>query len=103
MMQAYPTRLSAHDEHVWQMRHNDVGLSDFWKPSPRAGEVAATRAQYNVPYADKECFERWNAKWGVHVDTLFCNRMYGVRRVPGWEEIDWYPSFTRRLKEMGRL
>jgi hypothetical protein len=100
--QAYPGKLSAHDEHVWQLRHNDVGLADFWRASPRAGEVAETRAAFNVPFADAECFARWSQKWGRHVDELFQGDREGAQRQPGWDEIDWYPSFTRRLTELGR-
>ncbi len=98
---AYPDRLSAHDEHAWQWRHNDVGLADYWHGVPKEGEVVATRDAYNVPFADAECFARWNAKWGVHVDDLM-QRANDAQRNPGWEEIDWYPSFTRRLRELGR-
>ena len=100
-LQSHPGRLSAHDEHVWQLRHNDVGLADYWKPSPRAGEVVETRAAFNVPFAQAECFDRWQQKWGVHVDELMTRTADAVRQ-PGWDEIDWYPSFTRRLTEMGR-
>jgi len=101
-LQSHPGRLSAHDEHVWQLRHNDVGLADYWKPSPREGEVAGTRAAFNVPFAQAECFDRWQQKWGTHVDELFSSRQFGTPRRPGWDEIDWYPSFTRRLAELGR-
>ncbi len=103
MMQAYPDKLSAHDEHGWQMRHNDVGLASFWHSMEKTGEVGDTREAFNVPFANSECFERWNSKWGEHVDTLFASGNYDRTRRTGWEEIDWYPSFTRRLKEMGRL
>jgi hypothetical protein len=97
-LQAYPGRLSAHDEHVWQLRHNDAGLAAHWQAAPRTGEVAETRARFNEPFADTECFARWIQKWGVHVDTLFLEGRYDTRRQPGWDEIDWYPSFTRRLR-----
>ena len=108
MIQTYPDELSAHDEHVWQMRHNDVGLADYWKPASKEGEVGEIRRQYNEAFADDECFTRWEQKWGDHVDTLFCRRMRDGAwrasvRQPGWEEINWYPAFTRRLKEMGRI
>lgn len=99
--QAYPERLSAHDEHAWNWQHNDVGLADHWHGVEKAGEVAQTRSQYNTPFADAECFGRWNAKWGVHVDDLM-KRPADAQRQPGWDEIDWYPSFTRRLHELGR-
>ena len=103
MIQAYPDKLSAHDEHVWQMRHNDVGLASYWRPASKEGEVGQIRRDYNEAFANDECFARWKQKWAVDVDTLFCNKMYTVTRLLGWEEIDWYPAFTRRLKEMGRL
>jgi hypothetical protein len=104
MLQAYPTRLSAHDEHVWQLRHNDVGLADFWHTAPKVGEVGATRLQYNMPFADAECFGRWIEKWGVHVDELMLgSRRDTAQRRPGWDEIDWYPAFTRHLQAAGRL
>ena len=61
-----------------------------------------TRERFNVPFADAECFARWIQKWGVHVDTLFTQGRYDTQRQPGWDEIDWYPSFTRRLAAMGR-
>lgn len=101
-LQACPDRVSVHDEHGWQMRHNDVGLAALWRGAPRAGEVLQTRDEFNVPYAGAECFTRWTQKWGIDVDQLFAERRYGTPRQPGWEEIDWYPSFTRRLRELGR-
>lgn len=101
-LQACPDRLSAHDEHVWQLRHNDVGLAGFWQAAPRDGEVAQTRADYNMPFAGPECFDRWNQKWGMDVDRLFTQKHYGQPRQPGWDEIDWYPAFTRRLAALGR-
>jgi hypothetical protein len=101
MRQAYPERLSAHDEHFWQWRHNDVGLANHWRSAPKIGEVIATRMAFNVPYANAECFDRWTAKWGEHVDTLMTHPADAYRR-PGWEEIDWYPAFTRWLSKHGR-
>lgn len=102
MVQAYPGRLSIHDEHVWQWRHNDVGLSEFWRAQPRVGEIAATRREFNEAFADAECFDRWTAKWGYHVDQQM-EDWPTAERNPGWEEIDWYPAFTRKLREVGRL
>ena len=102
MLRTYPDRLSVHDEHVWQLRHNDVGLAEYWHGSAKVGEVAETRAAYNVPLSGPECFGRWVEKWGVHVDTLFLEKAYETPIQPGWDDIDWYPSFTRRLTELGR-
>lgn len=102
-IQEIPGRVSVHDEHVWQMRHNDVGLADYWQGSPKAGEVLATRMVYNVPFAVDECFIRWTEKWGIPVDSLFLAQLYDTERRPGWAEIDWYPSFTRHLAELGRF
>jgi hypothetical protein len=101
MMQTYPDRLSVHDEHVWQYRHHDVGLAHYWKSAPLVGEVAATRFAHNVRFANEECFARWDRKWGEHVDTLM-SRPSDAERQLGWEELDWYPSFTRRMRELGR-
>lgn len=101
MMQAYPNRLSAHDEHSWQVRQNDVGLADYWRAQPRVGEIAATRHEFNEAFADAECFERWVQKWGIPVDDLMLQPRLAVRSI-GWDEIDWYPAFTRRLEELGR-
>lgn len=100
-LHAVPGKLSAHDEHGWQLRHNDVGLAEYWRAAPRDGEVAATRAAFNEQFADAECFERWKQKWGVPVDELMTRPGEAVRQ-PGWDEVDWYPSFTRRLAELGR-
>jgi hypothetical protein len=103
MRQAYPDRLSIHDEHVWQWRHNDVGLDYYWRAQPRVGEIAATRREFNEAFADAECFDRWLQKWGIHVDSLMQEQVFdSAIRQPGWEEIDWYPAFTRRLSELGR-
>ena len=99
-MRTIPERVSIHDEHVWQLRHNDVGLANYWKPHPREGEVAATRANYNVPLSGPECFGRWVEKWGVGVDEMMCSHAWHTK--PIWPEIDWYPAFTRRLIERGR-
>jgi hypothetical protein len=101
ILQTYPGRLSVHDEHVWQLRHNDTGLACHWHSVPKTGEVQATRMYYNEKFADAECFARWNQKWGEHVDDLMRHPADAVRQ-PGWDEIDWYPSFTRRLAELGR-
>jgi hypothetical protein len=101
-LQVCPDQLSVHDEHVWQLRHNDVGLADYWHGVPKDGEVGATRASFNAPFADAECFARWTQKWGTPVDDLFNGHHYDIMRQPGWDEIDWYPSFTRRLAELGR-
>lgn len=108
MMQTYPEKLSAHDEHIWQLRNNDVGLANYWHPADKAGEVGQIRREYNEAFANDECFTRWIQKWGIHVDTMMIDRVNNGHwqasvRQPGWEEIDWYPAFTRRLKEMGRL
>lgn len=102
MMQTYPERLSAHDEHVWQLRHNDVGLANHWRAAPMVGEVRATRMAHNMPLSNDECFARWNQKWGINVDDLLTSRRYDTERQPGWDEIDWYPAFTRRLAKLGR-
>lgn len=102
MRQAYPDRLSIHDDHVWWWRHNDVGLDYYWRAQPRVGEIAATRHEFNEAFADVECFDRWMQKWGVHVDLQMKDPISATRSL-GWEEIDWYPAFTRRLRELGRL
>jgi hypothetical protein len=101
-LQTCPDRLSVHDEHVWQMRHNDIGLDRFWRGAPKIGEVMETRQNFNGPYHDAECFARWTQKWGIGVDELFTRQQFDTQRQPGWEEIDWYPAFTRRLTELGR-
>jgi hypothetical protein len=101
-LHAGPDRCSIHDEHGWQWRHNDVGLAAHWRSQIRTGEILETRNAYNAPYADAECFARWEQKWGVPVDHLMTVPHQALRR-PGWDEIDWYPSFTRRLREAGRL
>ncbi len=97
-----PDRVSVHDEHVWQMRHNDVGLARFWAGAAKVGEVLQTRQDYNGPYHDTECFARWEQKWGMGVDELFLGGYQRAQRQPGWEEIDWYPAFTARLAALGR-
>ncbi len=101
-IQTCPDRVSVHDEHIWQMRHNDVGLANHWILPPKYGEVLATRIEFNGPYHDAECFGRWIDKWGMGVDELFLGGHLDRVRQPGWEEIDWYPAFTRRLTELGR-
>lgn len=102
-LQACPARLSAHDEHGWQLRHNDVGLAGFWQGAPKEGEVLQTRQDFNGPYHDQECFARWTAKWGFDIrEQMLQGGRCDYQRQPGWEEIDWYPSFTRRLAELGR-
>lgn len=100
MIQTYAERLSVHDEHVWQLRHNDVGLANHWRIAPRDALGSSLRHEHNEAYANAECFARWTQKWGEHVDDLFINRHYTRTRQPGWEEINWYPSFTRHVQEM---
>ena len=84
------------------MRHNDVGLAGHWQLPPKYGEVLETRLAFNNQFHDAEAFGRWTAKWGMGVDELFLGGHLDTQRQPGWDEIDWYPSFTRRLTELGR-
>jgi hypothetical protein len=102
-LQACPDRVSIHDDHFWRLYHNDVGLAEYWRPAPREGEVLETRNAFIVPYERVEAHERWIAKWGEHVESLFPRRGFNAQRRPGWDEIDWYPSFTQRLRKLGRL
>ena len=92
--------LSAHDEHIWQLRHNDVGLANYFINSVKQGEILQTRMEHNLEFAQVECFNRWNDKWGESVDHLFLSKNYNRNR--NWKEIDWYPAFTRRLIGLGR-
>ena len=39
-LQACPDRLSVHDGHVWQLRHNDAGLAGYWQGAAKAGRGA---------------------------------------------------------------
>lgn len=98
-----PDNISIWDEHCWQMRHNTVGLEKYIFLSIRTSEVLETRNTHNLTYANAECFDRWNQKWGKHVDTLFYERDYYRDVNPGWDEIDWYPSWTRYMQGLGRL
>lgn len=100
MLQTYPDLLSAHDEHVWQLRHNDVGLANHWRIAPRDAHGQELRYHHNQHFANAECFVRWMEKWGEHVDDLFVNQHYGATRNPGWDELDWYPSFSEHLRSM---
>lgn len=102
-LQAQPEKVSVHDEHCWQYRFNDVGLAGYWRGAPMAGEVRETRRSFNEVFEETECHARWIAKWGEHVNSLLSRRAFSVQRQPGWDEIDWYPAFTRRLRETGRL
>jgi hypothetical protein len=106
MLQEYPDRLSAHDEHTWQLRHNDVGLAEHWQHQAKTGEIIDTRRTFNVPFAETECFTRWRQKWGANVDELLVECVetgeFDWPRQQGWAEIDWYPSFTRHLVQLSR-
>ncbi len=104
-LKSIPERLSVHDNHIWQMRHNDVGLADHF--SSNHTQVALQTRQRNLQFANAECFERWRQKWGgmqfPYIDQLFLNKEYHRQRNPGWEELDWYPSWTLQMKRLGRL
>ena len=36
----------------------------------------------------------------IHIDDLFLAEDYDCPK--NWKEIDWYPSFTNKLVELGR-
>lgn len=103
LLRCRPDLLSVHDEHIWQLRLNDIGLASHFLNVPKSGELAVTRFEHNESFADAECFDRWVQKWGCGVDDLFLSHDYHHARNPGWDEIDWYPSFTRRMVSLGRL
>jgi len=100
IMRSYPDLASIHDEHVWRLFHNDIGLAEFFINSEKIEEVLETRVEHNLKFADKECFIRWRQKWGEEVDKIFLDKNYNLERV--WYEIDWYPAFTENLLATGR-
>ncbi len=100
MMRAYPDQLSIHDEHIWQMRHNDVGLAEYFHNPEKTAHALDTRTKHNLKFAEKECFSRWIDKWGQDVDNLFLSKNYNIDK--RWNEIDWYPALTAKLVEIGR-
>lgn len=103
IIQEYPELASIYDDHIWKQRLNTIGLEEFFLQAPRTLEVLETRQNFNVPFAQEECFSRWIQKWGIHVDDVFLTKRYDINRNPGWEEIDWYPSITREWNRSGRL
>lgn len=97
-----PESVSMYDDHYWKMRHNTVGLENYIKDY-KTPEVMETRFAHNLPLSGTECFDRWDQKWGKYVDNVFYEKDYYRSRNPGWEEIDWYPAWTRHMKSIGRL
>jgi hypothetical protein len=95
-----PDRLSAHDEHPWEFRLNDVGLADFWQPAERTHEILAT-GDWTATLYGEHLTDMWNSKWGAPPGDLLTHGVAKCLWRP--EEIDWYPAVTRRLKELGRL
>jgi hypothetical protein len=109
IMQAYPEQASIHDHHPWHLYNNDVGLQPYWESTYKqpGSEHEDTWKMHRWGLADEECFGRWNQKWGKDVNELLINCVQTgdwslAERRPGWEEIDWYPHFTRRLVELHR-
>jgi hypothetical protein len=91
-----PSTVSIYDDHPWRLRHNIVGLQDYWGMQGRTGEIMEVRDEHSKLWW-KECYDRWNEKWGVWINDLFESRnWHGVQ--PAWPEIDWYPSFTRKMR-----
>ncbi len=95
-----PDSISVHDDHIWKMRHNLVGLEKYFFLQERNNNILQTRTQ-NVEFSQQECFNRWIEKWNIPVDELFLSKNYHVKC--NFREIDWYPSFTRHLNQQGRL
>lgn len=95
-----PDRLSAHDEHPWQFRLNDVGLADLWMPSERTHEILAT-GDWTAALYGEHLTDIWNSKWGAPPGELLNAGVAQCLWRP--EEVDWYPAFTRRLRDLGRM
>lgn len=104
-MQINPDNISVHDEHIWQLYHNDIGLAENFMP--RITNNTRETRQGNVKFSNAECFERWRQKWGgdqfPYIDQLFLKKDYNITPNPGWENIDWYPSWTDEMINRGRL
>jgi hypothetical protein len=107
IMQTYPDKASIHDHHPWALYHNDVGLQTYWEGTYKqpGTEHEETWKMHRWDLAD-ECFNRWVDKWGGDVNEMMIDAVrtgsYAFHRRPGWDELDWYPHFTRRLHELGR-
>jgi len=101
-LRSRPEIMSIYDRHVWQMRHNTVGLEDHFELN-HTQEVMNIRWG-NVLLSEPECFQRWIDKWGKAIDPLFIERDYYREMKTGWErEINWYPSWTGHMQNLGRL
>jgi hypothetical protein len=111
IMRMYPDFASIHDHHPWALYHHDIGLQSYWEGTYKqpGTEHEDTWKMHRLDLADKECFGRWIEKWGMGVNELMAHCVqHGdwssfPERSPGWDEIDWYPHFTRRLQELGRI
>jgi hypothetical protein len=108
IMQTYPDKASIHDHHPWHLYHNDIGMLSFWDGTTKqpGTEHEDTWKMHRWGLADKECFGRWRDKWCEDVNELMIEAVqtgdWYQPRQPGWDEIDWYPHFTQRLRELGR-
>ena len=95
-----PEEISVHDEHIWQLRHNDVGLADHF--SSNHTPAALETRKHNVELSQDECFAVFSEKYGKDIDGLMCRQEYKTPYMPGFRDRDWHPSWTRYMKQIGR-
>jgi hypothetical protein len=98
-LKSHGARVSVHDDHPWKYRINDVGLAENFERVilPWDGMEWKVNNDFNA----RELYGRFSSKWGIYVDTLMAT--HDFTREPLYPDMDWYPSWTDRLKRQGRL
>jgi hypothetical protein len=99
-MRHIPEETSIYDDHFWYLRQHEVGLQDYWIRMPRTEEILDTRIEFGQ-LVEAECYQRFIDIYGVHMDDIFYPKDY--EHIPQVKYINWYPSATKRWKEIGRI
>lgn len=100
-MRICPDEISVHDEHVWKLFHNDIGLAEHF--SSNHTDAALETRKHNVELSEEECFKVFREKYGKHVDDLMIAKEYDTPYQPGFKDRDFYPSYTKHLRKLGLL
>lgn len=99
VMRHMPNEASIHDQHPWNLYHNDVGLNNYWSNMQRTEEILTTRIEFSTMFG--ECRDRFVDIYGKEIIPMFLAKEYN--REPSIKYINWYPSATKHWKEIGRI
>jgi hypothetical protein len=96
-----PECISICDHHHWSLKHNDVGLDNFFSASERTDEVKET-GDIAATKSGEALGEMWASKWGKSPYEIFTLHQFPeCKWIP--ENVDWYPSATYEWQKQGRI